>query len=131
MATDNKLSSILEFLYKTSQYKNFFTKFHIEELITEIDKSEVGYNCSLITEQYTFNEVYELTGAMDAGGKVLYNFFTRFKLNKNGNFMENKSYSANNADNDFFLGIQVEGLSVDYGSEKVIINWRITYHNNE
>lgn len=45
--------------------------------------------------------------------------------------MENKSYSVNNADNDFFLGIQVEGLSVDYGSEKVIINWRITYHNNE
>lgn len=74
MATDNKLSSILEFLYKTSQYKNFFTKFHIEELITEIDKSEVGYNCSLITEQYTFNEVYELTGGMDGGVRFCITF---------------------------------------------------------
>ena len=131
MATDSRLSKVLEFLYKTSEYKNFFTKFQVEELITDISKTEVGYACSLLTEQYSFNEVLELTGSMEEGGNVLYNFFRRFKLNEKGNFLENKSISTNIADDDFFLGIQVEGLSIDYGSEKVIINWRITYHYNE
>lgn len=131
MGTDSRLSKVLEFLYKTSEYKNFFTKFQVEELITDINKTEVGYHCSLLTEQYSFNEVLELTGSMEEGGNVLYNFFRKFKLNEKGNFSENKKISNNIADDDFFLGIQVEGLSIDYGSEKVIINWRITYHYNE
>lgn len=130
METNDKLVRVLEFLYKTSENGKFFPKFKVEDLIIDINGEEVGWSCSLLTEQYSFNEVYELTGSIEEGGENLYNFFRKIRLNNKGNFEANPTSSTNRADDDVFIGVQVEGLSIDYGSEKVIINWRITYHNN-
>ena len=128
MATDNRLGKVLEFLYKTNENPKFFTKFDVEGLDVDVRGKEIGYNCLLITEHYSFNEYNELAGSIEEAGNNLYNFFKKITLNEKGNFINNTVYSSNSKfDDDFFLGIQVEGLSIDYGSEKVIINWRIAY----
>ena len=123
-----RLSDSFHFIMETRpnpfsriELKNFRIDSSVETSNTNNTYTLNSYEIDLITEQYAFNTVEEITQSLKEADDFLFNFFSKYYVGE-----DLRIKGDGKMDNFNHLGILVEKLDVISMEESIKITWYIT-----